>query len=77
MKYSNFPTIIYFISRKKQSRLINNILQGNEIFYSIVINKNRRELFQFVEKILSVSDSFHLAEPLKLSSFAKKKRKRL
>ena len=53
------------------------MLQSNEIFYSIVINKKRRELFQFVEKISSVSDSFHLAEPLELSSFAKKKRKRL
>ena len=57
--------------------LIDNILQGNEIFYSIVTNKNRRELFQFVEKVLSMNDSFVLAEPLKLSSFAKKKRKRL
>ena len=54
-----------------------NILQGNEIFYSIVTNKNRRKLFQFVEKILSMNDSFVLAEPSKLSSFAKiKKRKR-
>ena len=59
--------------------LIDNILQGNEIFYSIVTNENRRKLFQFVEKILSMNDSFVLAEPLKLSSFAKirKKRKRL
>ena len=57
--------------------LIDNILQGNEIFYSIVTNKNRRKLFQFVEKILSMNDSFVLAEPSKLSSFAKiKKRKR-